>query len=980
MQDNNRMTDLERRKERDMVSLPEMREDNETPLTTEETTNSLAALGIEERYRLITEMLSDVICETDINGAVRYVSPSCRRTLGYDPEQLAGRTIFDYVHPDDVAEALIAFHRAIQEKAEGRAEVRYRRADGRYVWVEALGRTICDWTGEAVGAMLIVRDITERINKEQDLRRLNAIGQAALNSTTDGLFALDRNFQYTVFNRRHAELMEHLFGTQVKLGQKIHDLIPNEEDRARVVGFLEPLLHGERMVRQVFCFKTERGEIDCDVSGNPILNAEGEVVGLVVVSRDVTKEYRAQQRRSEQLFFLSTLLDGIPVPVFYKDRHARYLGMNKAFEKLFGVRREQLVGKTVFDLFPEVKAAPLAALNEQVLTTQEPVMVPGTFENPAGQTLQMLVHLAPFKDRSDELAGLVGVLVDITDLKEAKKRLAALLEQNEKLVHELRLQQAYFKQLFAAAPEAVAIIDTDGVIIDVNPAFERLFQYTQDEVSGHRFIDLIVPPEQVDDEAARWSPSSQLDLLRTETVRKRKDGTKIPVAISASPISLDNNRLGIYAIYQDLTERKAAEARLRQLSRAVEQSPASIVITDTTGAIEYVNPKFCQITGYAAEEVLGKNPRILKSGETPPEVYRNLWETITAGKEWIGEFHNKTKHGDLYWELAHISPITDADGTITHYVAVKEDITERKSIEALRAHFEEELRKRNAELEESIEKIKKMQSGLIQSEKMASLGLLTAGIAHEINNPLAFISSNINRFEEYFNDVKSLVEKWKKLGTEDGLKQMYGSMLAALETFEQEIDLPFIEEDFKNLMQHAKEGIERIRSIVDQLRGFSHVNTEVTDDVSVEQALDDTVVLAWNEIKYKATVVREYGNIPPVRCSGGELKQVLVNLLVNAAQAIEKSGTITLRTSVKDGFAVIEVEDTGCGIPEEILPKIFDPFFTTKPVGKGTGLGLWISATIVQKYGGSIRAESRVGTGTRFTIQMPLSRAGRSEA
>jgi signal transduction histidine kinase len=315
----------------------------------------------------------------------------------------------------------------------------------------------------------------------------------------------------------------------------------------------------------------------------------------------------------------------------------------------------------------------------------------------------------------------------------------------------------------------------------------------------------------------------------------------------------------------------------------------------------------------------------------------------------------------------------DENGTITHYLAVKEDITERKGIDSLRSHLEEQLRARNAELEQSIAQIQKMQSGLIQSEKMASLGLLTAGIAHEINNPLAYISSNLNRFAEYFNDSVGLIERWKKFADDARLHETHGSAIAALQAEEEHVDLPFITTDFTNLMQHAREGIDRIRSIVDQLRGFSHVSSEVTDDVSVERALDDTVILAWNEIKYKATMVREYGNIPPVRCSAGELKQVFVNLLVNAAHAIEKNGTITLRTSVRDRQAVIEIEDTGCGIPPEHLKKIFDPFFTTKAVGKGTGLGLWISATIIQKYGGTINVESRFGVGSKFTITLPLA-------
>lgn len=931
-------------------------------------------VGAEERYRIMTELLSDIICETDPNGITTYVSPSVQRVLGFLPDQLMGRSIFGLIHPDDVSDALIAFHTAIKDRGEGRAEVRYRTADDRYVWMEAVGKAICEWDGSVRGAMIISRDITKRREYEQEMRVQNALRQAALNSTENGLFALDTRYCYTVFNRHHAEKIYRVFGSSIRTGMSILEAIGREPDRTHFKEFLDRILQGESVDRGMFHFIDVEGtDYYCEVSGHPIRNGSEGIVGAVVVSRDITEQHRAEQRRQEQLFFLSTLLDGIPAPVFYKDCQGRYLGMNKTFEQFFGKKKEELIGKTVFDLFPDERATTITEYNQQVLSTQKPLVYPTTFYNAAGELTQVLVHLAPFMDRSGAVAGVIGVLMDITELKQTQNQLRASLEEKEALVRELKLQRAFFKQLFEVSPEAVAILDTDGQIIDVNAAFERLFQFTADEVRGKVFKDVIVPPEHKNDEAARWNPHKSSSALKTEAIRMRKDGSLVPVEISATSITLDADQLGVYAIYRDLSEIKAAEAKLRQLSRAVEQSPASIVITDTSGAIVYVNPKFCELTGYTPEEVLGKNPRFLKSGLTAPEVYRDLWQTITAGREWIGELHNKTKNGELFWELAHISPITDQNGTITHFVAVKEDITERKNIDSLRTHLEEQLRARNAELEQSIEQVKRMQSGLIQSEKMASLGLLTAGIAHEINNPLAYISSNLNRFSEYFNDSITLLERWKKFAEEARLQDTHPSELAELQAEEEQVDVPFIKTDFTNLMQHAREGIDRIRSIVDQLRGFSHMSSEITDDVSVERALDDTVILAWNEIKYKATVEREYGNIPPVRCSAGELKQVFVNLLVNAAHAIETKGTITLRTALRDGLAVVEIEDTGCGIPPENLKRIFDPFFTTKTVGKGTGLGLWISTTIIQKYGGTINVESTVGKGTKFTIQLPLS-------
>ena len=206
-------------------------------------------------------------------------------------------------------------------------------------------------------------------------------------------------------------------------------------------------------------------------------------------------------------------------------------------------------------------------------------------------------------------------------------------------------------------------------------------------------------------------------------------------------------------------------------------------------------------------------------------------------------------------------------------------------------------------------------------------------------------------------------------------------LLMLIAKTEEQADVEFAATNFPVLMTHTSEGTERIRSIVDRLRGFSHMATESFAEADMNAALDDTINLTWNELKYKATIVKEYGEVPRISCNIGEIKQVLVNLLVNAAQALKDKGTITLRTKEDAGNLVVQVADTGSGIPEEHLKRIFDPFFTTKPVGKGTGLGLWISATIIQKHGGNLTVDSVVGSGTTMTIALPLVRdAGTGEA
>jgi two-component system NtrC family sensor kinase len=266
-----------------------------------------------------------------------------------------------------------------------------------------------------------------------------------------------------------------------------------------------------------------------------------------------------------------------------------------------------------------------------------------------------------------------------------------------------------------------------------------------------------------------------------------------------------------------------------------------------------------------------------------------------------------------------------------------------------------------------------MQGSLVQSEKMASIGQLTAGIAHEINNPLAYVASNLGRFEEYFDELAALLTRYREFSRIGGLPPHLQEAVLAIRAAEESADIAFLTSDFRTLMRYTREGAGRIKDIVERLRGFSHLSGTGFSETDINKAVEDTVTIVWNELKYKAALKKELGDIPPVECNPGEIKQVLVNLLINAAQAISERGEIVIRTLREGNAAVIQVSDTGCGIPEENLVKIFDPFFTTKPTGKGTGLGLWISSTIIRRHNGTLTAESVPGKGSTFTARLPLA-------
>jgi PAS domain S-box-containing protein len=376
----------------------------------------------------------------------------------------------------------------------------------------------------------------------------------------------------------------------------------------------------------------------------------------------------------------------------------------------------------------------------------------------------------------------------------------------------------------------------------------------------------------------------------------------------------------IVAAHVNITERKLAEEQLRKLARAVEQSPVSVVITDRAGNIEFVNPKFTQVTGYALAEVLGKNPRVLKSGQTTADEYRKLWEAITAGKEWRGEFHNKRKDGTLYCESASISPIRAVSGEITHFIAVKEDVTAKKQMEAQ----------------------------FLRAQRLEGVGALASGIAHDLNNILAPVLMIAPLLRMTVQDADSRA----MLDTVEGCAQRGADIIKQLLTF-----------------ARGKPGARVPLPLRHMLRDFEKIIRETFPrDISPKVDLPSDL---W-----------------PFLVDATQVHQALMNLCVNARDAMPDGGTLTLaanNVTVDESFAsmtpgarlgphvCLTVTDTGTGIAPENLDHIFDPFFTTKEIGQGTGLGLATVLGIVRGHEGFVRVDSRLGHGTTFALYFPAS-------
>ncbi|HEX4879752.1 MAG TPA: ATP-binding protein [Limnobacter sp.] len=266
---------------------------------------------------------------------------------------------------------------------------------------------------------------------------------------------------------------------------------------------------------------------------------------------------------------------------------------------------------------------------------------------------------------------------------------------------------------------------------------------------------------------------------------------------------------------------------------------------------------------------------------------------------------------------------------------------------------------------ELMQQLEEAHHQLLQSEKMASIGSLAAGVAHEINNPIGFVGSNLYTLKGYVHDLLALINRFKSAGCD--LEQ-----LQLAHQYCKEVDLDYLQADVLQLLDESQDGIARVRRIVQDLKDFSHVDHGDWVVCDLHKGLESTLNMVNNELKYKAVVQRAYGQLPEITCLASQINQIFMNLLINAAHAIDRDGLIRIRTWADDEYVYVSISDNGCGIAPENLSRIFDPFYTTKPVGKGTGLGLSLSYGIVKKHGGRIDVQSELGVGTTFTLVLPI--------
>ena len=499
------------------------------------------------------------------------------------------------------------------------------------------------------------------------------------------------------------------------------------------------------------------------------------------------------------------------------------------------------------------------------------------------------------------------------------------------------VSRAHLAAIIEFSEDCIISNDLTSIITSWNKGAENLFGYSASEMIGTSILRLIPVAHQTEEQQILDTIARGGCVNDFKTVRQTKAGRLIEVSITASPIkNVAGQNVGVSKIARDISEHKRAEAELLLQGKALHAAANAIVITDPTGNVVSGNPAFTALTGYAVSEVLGKNLRVLKSGEQDAAFYRQLWETIRTGQVWSGELINKRKDGSLYTEEMTITPVRTASGAISHFIAIKQDVTRRKQAEHA-------LEVSNQQLVEMAAELQLTQQQMVQQASLRALGQMASGIAHDVNNSLSLIvgfSELLLKHPEQLTDQEKSLQYLQNIHTAG---------------------------------RDASDVVRRLREFGHQ-RAVGEIPTAVDLTGLVRRVIELTQP-RWKDqsqaIGLTIRMTTDLREVPPIAGEESAIRELLTNLVFNAIDALLVGGTITLGTELDGEFVKLWVSDTGVGMPEEVRKRCFEPFFTTKG-DQGTGLGLSMVHGIVRRHGGTVAIASAPGQGTTVTLRLPI--------
>ena len=863
----------------------------------------------EERYQRITKAITDYIYTVrvvDRRVAKTTHGPGCLSITGYNPDEFAKDPFLwlSMVVAGDRPIVEEQARRVLTGEAPLPVEHRIIHKNGAVRWVRNTFVLHHDQNGALTSYDGLIQDISERKCAEEALHESESKYRELVEGSPDAI-AIYVEGKIVFVNSAGVELIgasskEDLLGRPVidLVHPEYREIVTARMKEARSTGKPLSLLE-EKFVR------FDGSPVDVEVKALPV--TFGNRAGVQIIVRDITEKKKAQQAlRESQLRYRATVEqsnEGITIA----DLDGRYTMVNPAFCRMTGYSDEELLTMKVSDLMTKQTSLKLFT---RVATEHEAGYRELELRRKDGTTFIALITGSPLEIGNNRF--VQGIVQDITERKRAEE---ALRESEER-----------FHRMFEMHAAVMLLIEpVSGRINDANPAAEKFYGYSGEQLRGMLIQDInIMSPGEMAAERMRAVGNEKKSFNFSHRLA---NGDVRFVEVHSSPITLEGN-LNLFSIIHDITERKEAEDQLRKLSLAVEQSPASIVITDTQGKIEYVNPKFTRVTGYTMEEVRGKKPSILKSGETSQEEYRKLWETITSGKEWRGEFHNRKKNGELFWEIASISPVKDKDNVVTNFLAVKEDITDRKRAEEALRH----------------------------AQKLESIGTLAGGIAHDFNNLLNAImgqsSLALGRLPKESPAGNNIAKSLKAAERAADLTRQLLAYSGKGKFLSDRFDLNRLVEENAQLLELSVPKNTQLRYQLD-----SSVLCIYGDIGQIQQVVMNLIINAGESFGQHPGYITVHTRRIDITQNDGEYWNYTNNPLPPGA------------------YASLQVSDTGQGIKPELLARIFDPFFTTKFTGRGLGLAAVLG--IIRGHHGGIRIQSEAGKGTDFEVVFPLADASK---
>ncbi len=733
----------------------------------------------------------------------------------------------------------------------------------------------------------------------------------------------------------------------------------------------------QRMTRPLAMLTEHVGTISTKHGEDRLVSTDSrdEIGTLANVFNAMITELDDRQRRlDEEMAFAESLVTNSAAPIFVLGKDHRVIYWNRALEKLTGIKGDDMKGNsrqwepfygdqrpTLADIVLDSAEGALPKFYENYRPSrfiEGAFQAEGWYRFTATGRHYLFFHASPIRNNAGEVIGAVETLEDLTDTK-----------QIEEMLND---QYRFLQEIIDAITNPVYYKDRLGRYIGCNHAFEAFLGHAKKDILGKTIGDLISGDYAAEHERMNLE-CMRLGAQQTyESVLVRAGGDIRNVIATKAPYYNKKGKVaGLVGSFTDITARKLAEQALEESKKELEAKHAELELIFSM--VEAAKQEWEQTLDCLRDLVImiypdGKIRRcnhLLRELANRPhgEIVGADWrEMLTEAGFSFTAFDGE--NGELVHESSQrlynlrIYDITAPDsGLVTRRVVSINDTTALRSM--------------TAELQKAYDELRTTQMKVFQQEKLASIGQLAAGVAHEINNPMGFISSNLTTLGKYHERISEFIAiLFAALSGAAG-----GADSAGVDEQRKRLKIDYILEDTPQLIAESQDGAQRVRKIVQDLKSFSRVDESEHKRVDLNECLDSTINIAWNEIKYVASLDREYGDIPPVQCYPQQLNQVFMNLLVNAAHAIEGQGTIRVRTWQEGDTICVAVSDTGCGIPAENLKRIFEPFFTTKDVGKGTGLGLSISYDIVKKHGGVMSIESELGKGTTVTVRLPLNHA-----